>query len=92
MRNIILEINKTVYKRFFFVVDCVYLELSLENIRCKHIKCSSTVSMQVNVDSVKAFALNDREQAFILSGPETESHGYLNIRKLMKFSFYFFFN
>lgn len=67
-----------IYK-YFLVTDSVYLELSLENVTCNRMKSSTTVSMKINVDSIKAFALNDKQQAFILSGPET--HGYV-------FSFY----
>ncbi|XP_032691389.1 vacuolar protein sorting-associated protein 13B isoform X2 [Odontomachus brunneus] len=48
----------------------VYLELYLENINCKNVSSSVTVSNEVNIDSVKIFAFNDSQQAFILSGPE----------------------
>ncbi|XP_067209482.1 intermembrane lipid transfer protein VPS13B isoform X1 [Linepithema humile] len=48
----------------------VYLELYLENINCKNISSSVTISNEVNVNSIKVFALNDSQQAFILSGPE----------------------
>lgn len=48
----------------------MYLELYLENISCKNISSSVTISNEVNVNSIKVFALNDSQQAFILSGPE----------------------
>ncbi|XP_011871179.1 PREDICTED: vacuolar protein sorting-associated protein 13B isoform X1 [Vollenhovia emeryi] len=48
----------------------VYLELYLENINCKNVSSSVTISNEVNVNSIKVFALSDSQQAFILSGPE----------------------
>ncbi|XP_039314180.1 vacuolar protein sorting-associated protein 13B [Solenopsis invicta] len=48
----------------------VYLELYLENINCKNVSSSVTISNEVNVNSIKIFAFNDSQQAFILSGPE----------------------
>ncbi|EZA51369.1 Vacuolar protein sorting-associated protein 13B [Ooceraea biroi] len=48
----------------------VYLELYIENINCKNVSSSVIVSSKMNVGSVKIFALNDSQQAFILSGPE----------------------
>ncbi|XP_011140226.1 vacuolar protein sorting-associated protein 13B [Harpegnathos saltator] len=48
----------------------VYLELYLENINCKNVSSSITISNKVNIDSIKIFAFNDFQQAFILSGPE----------------------
>jgi hypothetical protein len=51
----------------------VYLELYLENLSCKNISSSVTISNEVNINSIKVFALNDSQQAFILSGPENQS-------------------
>ncbi|XP_020300480.1 vacuolar protein sorting-associated protein 13B isoform X2 [Pseudomyrmex gracilis] len=48
----------------------VYLELYLENINCKNVLSSGTISSKVNIHSVKIFALNDSQQTIILSGPE----------------------
>ncbi|EFN66110.1 Vacuolar protein sorting-associated protein 13B [Camponotus floridanus] len=48
----------------------VYLELYLENIMCKNVSSSVMISNEMNVNSIKIFALNDLQQAFILSGPE----------------------
>ncbi|XP_070530231.1 intermembrane lipid transfer protein VPS13B isoform X2 [Cardiocondyla obscurior] len=52
----------------------VYLELYLENINCKNISSSVTISNEVNISSIKIFALNDSQQAFILSGPENHDN------------------
>lgn len=48
----------------------MYLELYLENIMCKNVSSSVMISNEMNVNSIKIFALNDLQQAFILSGPE----------------------
>lgn len=48
----------------------MYLELYLENINCKNVSSSVTISNEANINSIKIFALNDSQQAFILSGPE----------------------
>ncbi|XP_050449510.1 intermembrane lipid transfer protein VPS13B isoform X1 [Cataglyphis hispanica] len=48
----------------------VYLELYLENIMCKNVSSSVMISNEVNVNSIKIFALDDLQQTFILSGPE----------------------
>lgn len=60
----------TVIHFFLFVAGPVYLELYLENIMCKNVSSSVMISNELNVNSIKIFALNDSQQAFILSGPE----------------------
>ncbi|KAG7190764.1 hypothetical protein KM043_006836 [Ampulex compressa] len=50
--------------------DPVYLELLLETIDCKTLLSSVTVTSDINISSMKIFALNDSQQAFIFSGPE----------------------
>lgn len=57
----------------------VYLEQYLENIKCKNVSSSVTVSNEVNIDSIKIFALNDFQQAFILSGPENRSERFVHV-------------
>ncbi|XP_012543255.1 vacuolar protein sorting-associated protein 13B isoform X3 [Monomorium pharaonis] len=52
----------------------VYLELCLENINCKNVSSSVTISNEININSIKIFALNDSQQAFILSGPENHNN------------------
>lgn len=52
----------------------MYLELYLENINCKNISSSVTISNEVNINSIKIFALNDFQQAIILSGPENHNN------------------
>lgn len=59
---------------FYSNVDPVYLELSLENITGKRTKSSTTITIELEVNSIKAFAINDTQQAFILSGPEIDSN------------------
>ncbi|XP_043268199.1 vacuolar protein sorting-associated protein 13B isoform X2 [Venturia canescens] len=54
--------------------DPVYLELSLENVTGKRTKSSKTIFIELEVNSVKAFAINDTQQAFILSGPEIDAN------------------
>lgn len=58
------------YTFFLFVAAPVYLELYLENIMCKNVSSSVMISNEMNVNSIKIFALNDLQQTFILSGPE----------------------
>ncbi|XP_071652871.1 intermembrane lipid transfer protein VPS13B isoform X2 [Temnothorax longispinosus] len=57
----------------------VYLELYLENINCKNVSSSVTISNEMNINSIKIFALNDSQQAFILSGPENDSSDAGNV-------------
>ncbi|XP_043519945.1 vacuolar protein sorting-associated protein 13B isoform X2 [Frieseomelitta varia] len=53
----------------------VYLELLLENINCKKLSSLVTISNELNISSVKVFALNESQQAFIFSGPESNIYG-----------------
>jgi len=57
----------------------VYLELCLENINCKNVSSSVTISNEVNISSIKIFAFNDSQQAFILSGPENHDSRFVYI-------------
>lgn len=61
----------------------VYLELYLENISYKNVSSSVTVSNGVNIDSIKIFALNDSQQAFILSGPENRVEKFVYVHTLI---------
>lgn len=74
------------YKKLH-ITGPVYLELNLENINCKNVSSSVTVSNEMNIDSIKIFALNDSQQAFILSGPENRDDRYIysliNVNKEM---------
>ncbi|XP_066581689.1 intermembrane lipid transfer protein VPS13B isoform X2 [Prorops nasuta] len=55
--------------------DSTYLELSIENISGMSQLSLATMCFKLNIDSIKIFALNDTEQAFILSGPESDIEG-----------------
>lgn len=57
------------------ISDPVYLELLLENINCKKLSSLVTISNELNINSVKVFALNESQQAFIFSGPESNIYG-----------------
>jgi len=57
-------------KSFLYIAGPVYLELYIENINCSNVSSSVIVSNKMNIGSIKIFALNDSQQAFILSGPE----------------------
>nr|XP_031825790.1 vacuolar protein sorting-associated protein 13B isoform X2 [Nomia melanderi] len=56
-------------------IDPIYLELLLENINCKKISSLVTISNKISIHSMKMFALNESQQAFIFSGPESNVHG-----------------
>ncbi|XP_026672531.1 vacuolar protein sorting-associated protein 13B isoform X2 [Ceratina calcarata] len=64
--------------------DPVYLELLLENVNCRKLNSSVTVSNELNINSVKMFALDETQQAFIFSGPETNVHGDIENKSLLK--------
>lgn len=53
-------------------LDPVYLELCLEGISGKSISSIATVSNILNLSSIKMFLLNDFQQAFVVSGPESD--------------------
>ncbi|XP_076295219.1 vacuolar protein sorting 13B isoform X2 [Lasioglossum baleicum] len=55
-------------------IDPVYLELLLESVNCKQFSSLVTVSNEISVNSMKMFALNESQQAFIFSGPESNIH------------------
>ncbi|KAL6262831.1 hypothetical protein P5V15_005621 [Pogonomyrmex californicus] len=57
----------------------VYLELCLENISCKNVSSSVTISNEANINSIKIFAFNDSQQAFIFSGPENRDSDTGNV-------------
>lgn len=61
--------------RFSFL-EPTYIELCLENINLKNIKSLAVHSTIINIGSVKIFAHNETDQAFILSGPELEDQRY----------------
>ncbi|XP_015594814.1 vacuolar protein sorting-associated protein 13B isoform X2 [Cephus cinctus] len=50
----------------------IYLEVSIENINFKCMASLAIISNIVNITSVKIFALNDSQQAIIMSGPESD--------------------
>ncbi|CAL7938023.1 unnamed protein product [Xylocopa violacea] len=61
----------------------VYLELLLENVNCKKLRSLVTISNEVNISSIKMFALNESQQAFIFSGPESNTHGDTENKSLL---------
>lgn len=50
----------------------IYLETFFENVNFKNVTTLTTVSNKANVGSIKIFAHNESQQAFILSGPEVD--------------------
>ncbi|XP_063972949.1 intermembrane lipid transfer protein VPS13B [Diachasmimorpha longicaudata] len=65
--------------------NATYLELSIENINYSSVILLGTFTKSLSIGSVRIFALNDNEQAFVLSGPETsEDPGH--IPKLLSMS------
>ncbi|XP_043466399.1 vacuolar protein sorting-associated protein 13B [Leptopilina heterotoma] len=60
-----------------------YLELCLENINLRNIKSLAVQSTIVNVGSIKIFAHNETDQAFILSGPEVEDQRTMECNSLL---------
>lgn len=73
-----LHFKNVTLKICLHIAGPVYLELYLENINCKNVSSSVTVSNEVNIDSVKIFAFNDSQQAFILSGPENRGERFVH--------------
>ncbi|XP_015121632.1 vacuolar protein sorting-associated protein 13B [Diachasma alloeum] len=69
----------------FSEVNATYLELSIEGINYSSVILLGTFTKSLSVGSVRIFALNDDEQAFVLSGPEG-SEGSENIPKLLSVS------
>ncbi|OAD58896.1 Vacuolar protein sorting-associated protein 13B [Eufriesea mexicana] len=61
----------------------VYLELLLENINCQKLSSLVTISNELNISSIKMFALNESQQAFIFSGPESNIHGDTENKSLL---------
>ncbi|KZC08609.1 Vacuolar protein sorting-associated protein 13B [Dufourea novaeangliae] len=64
-------------------INPVYLELLLENINCKKLSSLVTISNEISINSVKMFALNESQQAFIFSGPESNMHGEVENKLLV---------
>lgn len=62
-----------------YISDPVYLELLFENVNCKKLSSLVTVSYEINMSSVKMFALNESQQAFVFSGPESNIDGLVYI-------------
>ena len=52
--------------------DPIYIEICLECIYHKSVVTLSTTSWITDISSIKVFAHNEAQQAFILSGPEVE--------------------
>lgn len=52
----------------------------MENVNTKNISSLITISSEININSVKMFALNESQQAFIFSGPESNIHGLVYIK------------
>ncbi|XP_012268331.2 intermembrane lipid transfer protein VPS13B isoform X1 [Athalia rosae] len=63
--------------------DPVYLELCLEGISGKSISSLATVSNILNIASVKIFLLNDFQQTFVLSGPESDLQSEADTKPLL---------
>ncbi|XP_050594449.1 intermembrane lipid transfer protein VPS13B isoform X2 [Bombus affinis] len=61
----------------------VYLELLLENVNCKKLSSLVTISNELNISSVKMFALNESQQAFIFSGPESNIYSDVENKSLL---------
>ncbi|XP_076241466.1 vacuolar protein sorting 13B [Calliopsis andreniformis] len=64
-------------------IDPIYLELLLENVNCKKLSSLVTISNEINICSIKMFALNESQQAFIFSGPESNVHGDVEHKSLL---------
>ncbi|XP_076165604.1 vacuolar protein sorting 13B isoform X1 [Ptiloglossa arizonensis] len=64
-------------------INPIYLELLLENVNTKNISSLITISSEININSVKMFALNESQQAFIFSGPESNIHGDVENKSLL---------
>ncbi|XP_076650338.1 vacuolar protein sorting 13B isoform X2 [Halictus rubicundus] len=64
-------------------IDPVYLELLMENVNCKQYSSLVTVSNEISISSMKMFALNESQQAFIFSGPESNVHGEAESKLLL---------
>ncbi|XP_076376736.1 vacuolar protein sorting 13B isoform X1 [Megalopta genalis] len=64
-------------------LDPVYLELLLENVNCKQFSSLVTISNEISINSMKIFALNEAQQAFIFSGPESNVHGEVENKLLL---------
>ncbi|XP_029039570.2 vacuolar protein sorting-associated protein 13B isoform X3 [Osmia bicornis bicornis] len=63
--------------------DPVYLELLFENVNCKKLSSLVTVSYEISMSSVKMFALNESQQAFVFSGPESNIDGDVENKSLL---------
>ncbi|KOC70976.1 Vacuolar protein sorting-associated protein 13B [Habropoda laboriosa] len=61
----------------------IYLELLLENVNCKKLSSLVTISNELNISSIKMFALNETQQAFIFSGPESNIHSDAETKSLL---------
>ncbi|CAK9795272.1 Intermembrane lipid transfer protein VPS13B [Anthophora plagiata] len=61
----------------------IYLELLLENINCRKLSSLVTISNELNISSIKMFALNETQQAFIFSGPESNIPGDTEVKSLL---------
>ncbi|XP_076631853.1 vacuolar protein sorting 13B isoform X1 [Colletes latitarsis] len=64
-------------------INPIYLELLLENVNTKKLSSLVTVSNEINISSVKIFALNELQQAFIFSGPESNIHSDIENKPLL---------
>ncbi|XP_076678481.1 vacuolar protein sorting 13B isoform X2 [Andrena cerasifolii] len=64
-------------------INPIYLELLLENVNCRKLSSLVTVSNGIDVSSVKMFALNESQQTFIFSGPESNIHGEVENKSLL---------
>ncbi|XP_012153493.2 vacuolar protein sorting 13B isoform X2 [Megachile rotundata] len=63
--------------------DPVYLELLFENVNCKKLSSLVTISNEISISSVKMFALNESQQAFVFSGPESNIDGDIENKSLL---------
>ncbi|KAK2583878.1 hypothetical protein KPH14_001152 [Odynerus spinipes] len=61
----------------------IYLEILLENIHYEKLTTLTMNVHEVNIHSLKVFALSDTQQAFILSGPETDVHSEMENKPLL---------
>ncbi|XP_046469502.1 intermembrane lipid transfer protein VPS13B isoform X2 [Neodiprion pinetum] len=64
--------------------DPVYLELCLEGISGKSISSNATISNVLDISSAKVFLLNDFQQAFVVSGPESDHSSDADSKPLLK--------